>query len=101
MMLLDKDIDINIKDNHGKAPLDLCSDAQCINLLKKFQDKKETYQEYVKGNLPLSLTTIVRGTILKAKRPFMSLKERYILIDPFQGSLIRYENAADYPKKPK
>lgn len=39
--------------------------------------------------------------ILKAKRPFMSLKERYILIDPFQGSMIRYESLSDYPKKPK
>jgi hypothetical protein len=39
--------------------------------------------------------------ILKAKRPFMSLKERYLLIDPFQGSMIRYECMTDYPKKPK
>jgi hypothetical protein len=39
--------------------------------------------------------------ILKAKRPFMSLKERYVLIDPFQGSMIRYESMNDYPKKPK
>lgn len=53
------------------------------------------------GNLPLSLTTIVGGSIMKVKRPFMSLKERYILIDPFQGSFIRYESVADYPKKPK
>jgi hypothetical protein len=55
----------------------------------------------VKGNLPLSLTTIVRGVVMKAKRPFMNLKERYILIDPFQGSMIRYESANDFPKKPK
>lgn len=101
IMLLDKDVDINIKDNHGKTALDICNDEECINLLKKYEDKKETYHEYVKGNLPLSLTTIVRGTILKAKRPFMNLKERYLLIDPFQGSMIRYECASDYPKKPK
>jgi len=55
----------------------------------------------VKGDLPISLTTIVRGAVLKAKRPFMSLKNRYLLIDPFQGSMIRYESSADYPKKPK
>lgn len=101
MMLLDKDVDVNIKDNYGKTCMDLCSDSECIKLLKKYEDKKETYQEYVKGNLPISLTTIVRGAIMKAKRPFMGLKERYILIDPFQGSLIRYENYGDYPKKPK
>lgn len=38
---------------------------------------------------------------MKAKRPFMNLKERYILIDPFQGSMIRYEGLSDFPKKPK
>ena len=38
---------------------------------------------------------------MKAKRPFMNLKERYILIDPFQGSMIRYESQSDFPKKPK
>lgn len=31
----------------------------------------------------------------------MNLKERYLLIDPFQGSMIRYENVSDFPKKPK
>ena len=39
--------------------------------------------------------------VLKAKRPFMTLKNRYLLVDPFQGSLIRYETQEDYPKKPK
>lgn len=55
----------------------------------------------MKGNLPLSLTTIFRGNVLKAKRPFMNLKERYLLVDPFQGSMIRYETEKDYPRKAK
>ncbi len=89
-MILDRDVDINIKDNNGKTAIEYCNDEDCIKLLKKYEDKKETYHEYVKGNLPISLTTIVRGVILKAKRPFMNLKERYLEIDPFQGSMIRY-----------
>ena len=39
-MLLDKDVDINTKDNYGKTPIDLCSDSECIKLLKKYEDKK-------------------------------------------------------------
>lgn len=101
IMLLDKDVDIHVKDNHGQTAMDICTDEECLTLMRKYEDKKETYHEYVKGNLPLSLTTIVRGVIMKAKRPFMNLKERYLLIDPFQGSMIRYENAHDFPKKPK
>jgi ankyrin repeat protein len=44
MMILDKDVDINIKDNYGKTCIDLCNDSECITLLKKCEDKKETYQ---------------------------------------------------------
>ena len=36
MQLLDKDVDINIKDNHGKTVLDLYSDSECRELLKKY-----------------------------------------------------------------
>ena len=38
--LLDKDVDINIRDNYGKMAIDICSDQECINLLKKYEDKK-------------------------------------------------------------
>lgn len=40
IMILDRDVDINIKDNHGKTAAELCSDADCVNLLKKYEDKK-------------------------------------------------------------
>ena len=100
-MLLDREIDVHLKDNMGKTALEVCQNEECKKLLKKYSETREGYNEYIKGNLPLSLTTIFRGNILKAKRPFMSLKERYLVIDPFQGSVIRYENFSDYPKKPK
>lgn len=101
MILLEKEVDVNVKDNAGKTAYDVCLDEECRQLLKKYEEKRESYNEYVRGNLPLSLTTIFRGKILKAKRPFMNLKERYLLVDPFQGSMIRYETAEDYPKKAK
>ena len=101
MMLLEKEVDIHLKDNSGKTAYDVCADEECRKLLKKYEEKREIYNEYVRGNLPVSLTTVFRGVILKAKRPFMTLKERYLVVDPFQGSLIRYEAKADFPKKPK
>jgi len=74
MLLLDKDVDVSLRDQTAKAPYDVCLDDECKNLLKKYEEKRESYNEYVRGNLPLSLTTIFRGTLLKAKRPFMNLK---------------------------
>ena len=40
IMLLDKDVDIHIKDNHGKTALDICTDDECLTLLRKYEDKK-------------------------------------------------------------
>jgi ankyrin repeat protein len=40
IMLLDKDVDIHIKDNNGKLPIDICTDEECTILLKKYEDKK-------------------------------------------------------------
>ena len=90
MMLLEKEVDVHLKDNSGKTAYDVCTDEECKKLLKKYEEKKEIYKEYVRGHLPVSLTTIYHGCIMKAKRPFMNLKERYLVIDPFQGSIIRY-----------
>lgn len=42
-MLLEKDIDIGVKDNSGKTAIDICSDEECITLMRKYEDKKETY----------------------------------------------------------
>jgi hypothetical protein len=35
-MILDRDVDVNIKDNYGKTCMDLCNDTECLNLLKKY-----------------------------------------------------------------
>lgn len=74
MQLLEKEVDVTVKDHTGKTPFDVCLDEECQKMLKKYEEKRETYNEYVQGNLPLSLTTAFRGLILKAKRPFMNLK---------------------------
>ena len=74
-MFLSKDFDIHLKDNSGKIPYEVCTDEECKEILKKFEEKKEYYLEYLKGsNLPISLTTIIKGEVLKVKKPFMTLK---------------------------
>jgi ankyrin repeat protein len=40
MMLLQKDVDIHLKDNNGKIALEICNDEECMNILKKYEDKK-------------------------------------------------------------
>ncbi len=46
------------------------------------------------------MAKITKGKLKKIKKPFMNLKERFLVVDPFQGSIFRYESEDDYPKKP-
>jgi|694.fasta_scaffold109757_1 hypothetical protein len=36
MLLLDKDIDVTIKDQSGKTAYDVCLEDECKNMLKKY-----------------------------------------------------------------
>lgn len=36
-MLLEKEVDITLKDNSGMTPLEVCSDEECIALLKRYE----------------------------------------------------------------
>ena len=90
-----------MKDNTGKTAFDVCTNEEFTYLLKCYEDKKEADMEYIKTDIPISLASIFRGKVYKITKPFMSLKERYMVFDPFQGSLVRYESEADYPKKAK
>lgn len=37
MMLLEKDLDVSLKDQTGKTAFDVCLDEECRNLLKKYE----------------------------------------------------------------
>ena len=36
MKLLDKEVDVQIKDNNGKTAMDICDSNECMVLLKKY-----------------------------------------------------------------
>ena len=59
----------------------------------KKKPKKEDF-------LPLK-PPIVRGWMYKKSGPFMlKLKERYFVMNPDEGTFIRYKKKEDYPNKP-
>ena len=39
-MILEKDVDINMKDTYGKTALDICQEQTCCELIKKYEEKK-------------------------------------------------------------
>lgn len=40
MMLLEKDVDVSLKDQTGKTAYEICLDDECKNLLKKYEEKR-------------------------------------------------------------
>ena len=43
---------------------------------------------------------IMKGYVYKVKSVLMNLSMRYMVLDPFEATLIRYESEENYPKKP-
>ncbi len=37
ILLLEKDLDVSLKDQTGKTAYDICLDEECRNLLKKYE----------------------------------------------------------------
>ena len=58
-------------------------------------------QKNKKEDLKPPKPPIVRGSMYKKSGPFMiSLKQRYFVMNPDEGTFIRYKNREDYPNKP-
>lgn len=44
---------------------------------------------------------ILRGIVTRVKAVFSTHSEKYLLLDPYQGIVVRYDDESGYPKHPK
>ena len=99
-MLLENNADNKLIDDKGKTPIEYCEDYNCLKILQIFEDKKSVRAESIPME-PMAHLAVLRGALFKAKAVFLNLKERFLVLDPYEGTFIRYEEEKSYPKKPK
>ena len=94
-LLSEERIDLSVKDFRGRTVAQMITDPM---LLRKFQlkvieDRKLARLEDVPPR--------AEGTLMKETSVFKYMGERYLVLDPANGLLLRYKCKAEAPNKPK
>ncbi|KAL4442189.1 hypothetical protein ABPG74_009207 [Tetrahymena malaccensis] len=114
-LVLKKNPDLSLLDQQGKSCFDYCQNEECKNILKSFK-QKEAIEEQKQNELKSEIKSnqqnqqpgvflppkppIVTGTLFKIGAFLFNMRERFFVINPDEGTLIRYKNKSHYPLKP-
>ena len=107
-----------MKNDEGLTALEVCTNDEAAKLIQeKIKEKLAKSQEYPKENptnnenepktnLEVSQsvpakTPIVMGWLYKTGPLIFNIKRRFFVLDPYDGTFIRFKNREDYPLKPR
>ena len=92
--LISKSADPFLENAQHQKAIDLIDDKELREKLLKSKEEEKTLHD-LKAKPPG-----LRGTVYKTGNFFRNLKQRYIVVNTTQRSLIRYKCKADVPNKP-
>lgn len=92
--LIGKGADPFIENAQHQKAIDLIDDKELREKLLKSKEEEKTLHD-LKAKPPG-----MRGSVYKTGNFFRNLKERYIVVNTTQRSLIRYKKPSDVPNKP-
>ncbi|EGR29479.1 protein kinase domain protein [Ichthyophthirius multifiliis] len=109
-LLLEKKPDITIKNAENKTCFESCNNEECKQILKNYSKQYDQQQLQQQNNMAFPhiqldqfsppKPPIVKGNIHKIGTFLVNIKKRYLVINPDEGTLIRYKSQQNYPLKP-
>lgn len=97
-LLIEAGANWRITDQKGKNSIEVCLNDECVNAISKREEQRAKQEDC---NNSFESLAILKGKVYKSKTVFMHLSERYMVLDPYQGSIVFYAKEEDYPKRPK
>ncbi len=94
-LLLEHKADPELKDEQNVLPLEVASNDKIRELIDAALKRKA--EDKFKPPKP----PIVKGFMFKRGTYFGKMNQRFMVLDPDEGTLIRYKHKEDYPNKPK
>lgn len=79
--LLDAGADSRLTDEKGKNCLEVCANEEAMNLIRNSEDSKVRHDSA--NTEVVEEVAILKGLLNKAKAVFLSLTERYVVLDPY------------------
>lgn len=104
--LLNKNADPLLKNEESLTPLEVCTNEEILSIIE------EKIKENSKNASPKSADLssyaiipnkpqIVIGWLYKTGPLIFNIKKRFFVLDPYDGTFIRYKEKEDYPLKPR
>ncbi|CAD8094423.1 unnamed protein product [Paramecium sonneborni] len=99
-LLLQKNADPKLQDKTERTAYDYCNQEtkMAIEQIKKsnqMKDQLKNADDFIPPRPP-----VARGFIYKTGQMIVTLNERYFVLNPDEGTFIRFKNISDYPLKP-
>ncbi|CAD8097991.1 unnamed protein product [Paramecium sonneborni] len=99
-LLLQKNADPKLQDKTERTAYDYCNQETKIAMeqMKKsnqIKDQLKNADDFIPPRPP-----VARGFIYKTGQMIVTLNERYFVLNPDEGTFIRFKNISDYPLKP-
>jgi serum/glucocorticoid-regulated kinase 2 len=107
-VLINGGAEVTLRDQENKTVLEIPMDEEMYKFLLSNLQKGWKHEE-VKQEPQIVASPhvfrppkppIVRGYVYKCGGLFLSLRQRYMVLNSDEGTLIRYKNESDYPLKP-
>ncbi|CAD8085494.1 unnamed protein product [Paramecium primaurelia] len=99
-LLLLKNADLKLQDKTERTAYDYCNQETKIEIEKmkknnQIKDQLRNVDNFIPPRPP-----IARGFIYKTGQMLVTLNERFFVLNPDEGTFIRFKNFQDYPLKP-
>lgn len=97
-ILVEAGADWRLTDERGRNCLEVCTKEETAQLIVKKEEHRLKLQE---NRNEFASLAILRGCLYRTKTVFLQLKHKYFVLDPYQGSLVLYDEREHCPKHPK
>ncbi len=100
---------IRLKNDEGFNALELCINDEICKLLQdkineRFENKEQTLSNsptFESAQYAPPKTPIAMGWLFKTGPLIFNIKRRFFVLDPYDGTFIRFKSREDYPLKPR
>ncbi|CAD8181669.1 unnamed protein product [Paramecium octaurelia] len=99
-LLIQRNADLKLQDKTERTAYDYCNQAtkMAIEQMKKsnqMKDQLKNADDFIPPRPP-----VAKGFIYKTGQMLVTLNERFFVLNPDEGTFIRFKNISDYPLKP-
>ena len=91
----------SIKNEEGQTIQEICISEEILDYLKERYPPESGVSPSASLSSPVCRPPIVVGWIFKTGPLIFNIKRRFFVLDPYDGTLIRYKEKEDYPLKPR